>query len=117
VDTNQVIQLLTTTYFENQILPYLLRPAGSRIIDIGCGQGEFVEFLRGIGFAAEGFDPVRQDSATYFHPRLWSPGEAEADLYIMRCVLPHIPEQWAFLAKLVEASPGCRVLVEFQQLE
>jgi SAM-dependent methyltransferase len=117
VDINQVIRLPTTTYFENQIVPYLLRPARSRIVDIGCGQGEFVEFLRGKGFAAEGFDPVLQNSATYLHPRLWSAGEAEADLYIMRCVLPHIPDPWAFLAELAEASPGCRVLVEFQQLE
>lgn len=117
VDINRVIQLATTAYFENQIVPYLSQSAGSRIVDIGRTQGEFVEFLRGIGFAAEGFDPVLQNSATYLHPRLWSQGEEEADLYIMRCVLPHIPDPWAFLANLAQASPGCKVLVEFQQLE
>jgi hypothetical protein len=117
VDINRVIQLPTATYFENRIVPHLSQSTRPRVVDIGCGQGEFVEFLRGIGVAAEGFDPVLQNPATHLHPRLWSPREAEADLYIMRCVLPHIPDPWAFLASLAEASPSCLVLVEFQQLE
>ena len=117
VDINRVIQLPTAIYFENRIVPYLSQSTRSRVVDIGCGQGEFVEFLRGIGFAAEGFDPVMQNSASHLHPRLWSRGEAEADLYVMRCALPHMPDPWAFVASLAEASPGCLVLVEFQQLE
>lgn len=117
VDINQVTQLPTATYFENQIVPHLSQSTHSRVVDIGCGQGEFVNFLQGIGFAAEGFDPVLRNPAPHLHPRLWSPKETDADLYIMRCVLPHIPDPWAFLASLAEASPGCQVLVEFQQLE
>jgi hypothetical protein len=117
VDINQVKQLPSTTYFENQIVPHLSHSTRSRVVDIGCGQGEFVEFLREIGFAAEGFDPVLQKSTTYLHPRLWQQGEAEADLYIMRCVLPHLPDPWSFLKSLAETSSGCLVLVEFQRLE
>jgi hypothetical protein len=117
VDINQVIQLPTATYFENRVVPHLAQSIGSRVVDIGCGQGEFVNFLRGIGFAAEGFDPVLRQPAPHLHRRLWSRKEIDADLYIMRCVLPHIPDPWDFLASLAEASPGCQVLVEFQQLE
>ena len=56
-------------------------------------------------------------STTYLYPRLWSEGEAGAELYIMRCVLPHIPAPWGFLASLAEANPGFPVLVKFLQLQ
>ena len=117
VDINQVIQLPTASYFEQQIVPHLSHSTHSRVVDIGCGQGEFVEFLRGVGFAAEGFDPVLRNPSPHLHPRIWSRKESRADLYIMRCVLPHIPDPWTFLESLAEASPGCQVLVEFQRLE
>ena len=35
----------------------------------------------------------------------------------MRCVLPHIPKPWSFLAEIAESSPGALVLIEFQRLD
>ncbi|MCG3774012.1 MAG: hypothetical protein JW395_0829 [Nitrospira sp.] len=35
----------------------------------------------------------------------------------MRCVLPHIPKLWSFLAEIAESSPGALVLIEFQRLD
>jgi len=31
-------------------------PPGSRLLDVGCGAGEFCEFFRSLGFNAEGMD-------------------------------------------------------------
>jgi SAM-dependent methyltransferase len=31
-------------------------PEGSRVLDLGCGRGEFCEFFRSLGFEAEGID-------------------------------------------------------------
>jgi len=35
----------------------------------------------------------------------------------MRCVLPHIPDPWAFLQLIAESSTRSLVLIEFQRLE
>ena len=83
------------------------------IIDIGCGQGEFVEALRDRGLDAIGYDPVVRRSETFLHPEYWSPHEPPADLYVMRCVLPHIPAPWKFLKSISESSPNALVLAEF----
>lgn len=40
-----------------------------------------------------------------------------ADLFVMRCVLPHIPDPWSFLLRIAERHPNSLVLVEFQRLE
>ena len=100
-------------------LPIVLRhlPKNPKISDIGCGQGEFVEELRGRGLRAIGFDPVLRDTKDYLHAKYWQQEDPASDLYVMRCVLPHIREPWKFLALIAESSPGALVLVEFQRLE
>jgi len=115
VDISGVVQVPTLTYLRERVLPHL--PAQAHIVDIGCGQGEFVEALREWDVQATGFDPVLRAPKPYLHPRYWSPGDAPADLYVMRCVLPHIPEPWSFLDDMARSSPGSLVLVEFQRLE
>lgn len=115
VDIDRVVQLPTTSYFYDRILAHL--PAEPRIIDIGCGQGEFVEHLRHRGLSAEGYDPVLRSGSSYLHRRYWSTGDPPPDLYVMRCVLPHIADPWTFLDELAACSPGGLVLVEFQRAE
>lgn len=89
-----------------------------KVIDIGCGQGEFVESLRAHGFQASGYDPALKAETQYLRRRLWSPAEgAPADLYVMRCVLPHIEEWESFLDDLFHEHPTSMVLVEFQSFE
>jgi len=87
------------------------------IIDIGCGQGEFVKALRKSGVDAIGYDPVLRRAESFLHPEYWSPAAPPADLYVMRCVLPHIPDPWNFLQLIAESSPRSLVLIEFQRLE
>jgi hypothetical protein len=114
-DIQGLASVPTLNYLPN-ILERHLAP-NPVIIDIGCGQGEFVEALRDRGLDAIGYDPVVRRSERFLHPEYWSPNEPPADLYVMRCVLPHIPEPWKFLKSISESSPNALVLVEFQRLE
>lgn len=90
---------------------------GFRVVDIGCGQGELVEALRATGVDAIGFDPAVRRPTDHLTGRYWEPGDASADLFVMRCVLPHIADPWSFLAGIAESCPGAKVLIEFQTLE
>jgi hypothetical protein len=115
VNIDQVVQVPTARYFNDRVVPH----AGHapRVLDIGCGQGEFVEALRGQGINAVGFDPVLRNEREYLHARYWSPGEAAADIFVMRCVLPHIPDPWQFIGRIADANPEALVLIEYQRLE
>jgi len=104
----------TLEYFQD-LEKYL--PKEFTVIDIGCGQGEFVEQLRARGIQGVGYDPVLRKSNEYLHSRYWSIEDPPADLYVMRCVLPHIQQPWSFLAGISQSAPGALVLVEFQRLE
>jgi SAM-dependent methyltransferase len=87
------------------------------VIDIGCGQGELVRALTHLGLDVVGFDPVLRKATSKLHKRMWSNSEQPADLYVMRCVLPHIPNPWDFLSQIWESSPNSFILIEFQRIE
>jgi len=97
----------------------------SRFTEIGCGQGEFVEYLRSNGFNAFGYDPVLMESKKYLSNTKWSLSEEENlksemvinTLYIMRCVLPHISGPFEFLDGIFEKYPDSAILIEFQNKE
>ena len=98
----------------------------SRFTEIGCGQGEFVEYLRSNGFNAFGYDPVLKESKKYLFNTKWSLSEEENlqseivmnnTLYIMRCVLPHISDPYKFLDSIFEKYPDSAILIEFQNKE
>lgn len=81
-------------------------------------KGEFVDELCIRGFNAIGFDSVLRRLDSHLHACYWDPQrDGGADLFVMRCVLPHVPDPWRFLAALAESSPGSLVLIEFQSLE
>jgi hypothetical protein len=109
------IVLPTLEYFERRIMKYLRR--NSIIIDIGCGQGEFVNALRTQGLKAFGFDPVLKIENEYTYSRFWTRDDFAAELYVMRCVLPHILDPWNFIETIQKASTNCLILIEFQRLE
>ena len=107
--------LPTAEYFGSAISAHLGEDA--RVVDVGCGQGEFVEWLRARGVKASGYDPVLRRPSDYLFPRYWTGAEPQADLYVMRCVLPHIPDPWAFLTAMWESSPDALIHIEYQRLE
>ena len=106
----------TLQYFSSNILPFLSeKPI---VVDIGCGQGEFVEALLEMGLDAYGYDTaLRQDSKRLFQKH-WSveDGAQPADLFVMRCVLPHMGDPFAFLESLFDIYPLAKVLIEHQNL-
>lgn len=40
------------------------KPADSRLVDVGCSRGQFVDFAAQAGFAAEGVEPAKHIAAT-----------------------------------------------------
>ena len=90
----------------------------SEIIEMRCGQVEQITALGWQGPNAYGLEPVVHSPWTHLTARYWLPSDDEAaDLYVMRCVLPHIRDPWTFLGSIAQASPGSLVLIEFQRLE
>jgi hypothetical protein len=87
------------------------------VVDIGCGQGEFVKMLRTSGQECIGFDPVLKCPNEFLNDRFWTPEEPPAELFVMRCVLPHIASPWEFLDSVWLNSPTAFVLVEYQRIE
>lgn len=114
VDIDGETQVPTVNYIFEQVIPFFESPS---VVDIGCGQGELVELLRNKNIEAEGYDPILRSEAPHLHRRYWSPSEPSADLFIMRCVLPHIPEPWTFLDGIADVAPSAMVLIEFQRIE
>lgn len=113
-DLDQVAQLPSLEYF-SRVANHLTETA--TIVDIGCGQGEFVDALRVQGWQALGFDPALRRRTAYLVPRYWEADDVRADLYVMRCVLPHIARPWDFISTIAASSPQALVLIEFQQFQ
>jgi hypothetical protein len=99
---------------------------GRRVLEIGCGQGEFLELLCELG-ANEGigFDPaVRKEGEirvgggrVRYVKQFYSPalGDEAADLTCCKMTLEHVPDVGAFAAMLREAvgdRPGAVLYVQ-----
>lgn len=114
IDLTGASNIPTLEYFHSVIRFFDKTPT---ITDIGCGQGEFVVELRKRGLSANGFDPVLRNEKEYLYPRYWSSIEDPSDLYVLRCVLPHIPEPWDFLEQIWSTNPSAYILIEYQRIE
>lgn len=81
--------------------------ADNRLIEVGCGKGYFLEHLAGLGFEITGLDPTYEgDNAriikAYFTPQTG----LQADAIVMRHVLEHVQEPFAFLERIRAANGG-----------
>ncbi len=110
-------------YFD-KLLPKIIQ--FDAFIEIGCGQGEFVKYLSDLGFKSFGFDPVLRSQSNQLLRSIWSPETEDKHLskenilkplYILRCVLPHIPNPFTFLDSIFEKNQQAGVLIEFQRRE
>jgi len=62
-------------------------PAEVRILDVGCGEGQFVQIARGLGYAADGIDPFLPDHLQSPVLRRASPGDLRASSYDVALLL------------------------------
>lgn len=102
-------------YFQSNSIVLKHLTNAKSIIEIGCGQGELVNGLRSKGFPAVGFDPVARIPSDFIFPEMYQ-FQQRADIYILRCVLPHIENPFNFLDKL-EILGESLVLIEYQDLD
>jgi hypothetical protein len=90
------------------------------IVDIGCGQGEYVYSLNQLNVSAVGYDPaLRQPTFNlkmeYFDPEKII--DKDEKTFVMRCVLPHITNPFMYVDSLFLRSPKSKIYIEFQRLE
>lgn len=100
------------------LLPLL--GGANRVIEIGCGQGEFVELLSEQGVRVEGFDPAYRGSTPYIKRRhfVFETDAAGADFIVLRHVLEHLEAPWRFLEKLRSCcDPSTRIYIEVPSLD
>jgi len=92
----------------------------NQVVDIGCGQGEFVEYLRSANLKAIGFDPVLRNENSYLTKGFFKPLEnrlGTKNIYTMRCVLPHLRNPFAFLKEILFSDSQAMIYIEYQNLE
>jgi len=94
-----------------------IKPSIKNAFEIGCGQGEFVELLRKSGIDATGCDPVFRGcqpgiTATTFEQ---SP-QQHSNLFILRCVLPHLERPFELIDKIFELNPQSQILFTFPNI-
>ncbi|HUR86530.1 MAG TPA: class I SAM-dependent methyltransferase [Solirubrobacteraceae bacterium] len=97
----------------------------ARIVEVGCGNGEFLRrlVLGGPGNTGAGFDPSYRGpdedlgGRVAFQRSFFGPGEAtgEADVVVSRHVIEHVDEPIAILELMrsaIEAAPDPRLFLE-----
>ena len=84
------------------------RDLGStRLVEVGCGKGSFLELLQARGADITGFDATYEGNNPRIQRKLFSADvTVQADGLILRHVLEHIKDPFSFLSQLKEANGG-----------
>lgn len=84
---------------------------GQRLIEVGCGKGYFLEYLRSLGYNITGIDPAYQgDNPDVVKAPFGRGLGLTADTIVLRHVLEHIPDPVAFLSDILDANGGQGVI-------
>jgi cephalosporin hydroxylase/SAM-dependent methyltransferase len=78
-----------------------------RLVEVGCGKGFFLELLLERGFDVTGFDATYEGSNPRVRRQYYGPGVIDrAEGLVLRHVLEHIQDPFAFLELLRDANGG-----------
>lgn len=89
-------------------------PKGSKLVEVGCGKGDFLEMLQADGsFVASGYDGAYEGNNPVIEKRFLSASDRlDADLVILRHVLEHIKRPHEFLRLLSEIFRSADIYIE-----
>jgi len=89
-------------------------PAGTRVVEVGCGKGDFLELLQADGtFEVTGYDGAYEGSNAAIEKRFLSAADKlDADLVVLRHVLEHIQRPHEFLQLLSGIFNGADIYIE-----
>ncbi len=95
--------------------------SGRRMIEIGCGQLEFTDYLISKGFTTQGIDPVCGIRKSYLKRGFFDLDDISKSgaklVFIMRCVLPHFEHPFNFLDKIFYKFPSALILMQHQRID
>jgi Methyltransferase domain/C-methyltransferase C-terminal domain len=89
-------------------------PAGTKVVEVGCGKGDFIELLQADGwFEVSGFDGAYEGSNTAIEKRfLHAADKIDADLVVLRHVLEHMQRPHEFLHLLGGVFAAADIYIE-----
>ncbi len=77
------------------------------LVEVGCGKGTFLEMLAARGASITGFDPTYEGDSALIEKHYFGPDLGfSAKGLVLRHVLEHIPDPYAFLCGLRDANGG-----------
>lgn len=78
---------------------------GKRLLEIGCGKGNFLELLKDNNFSVTGVDPAYEGPSTSVIKKIFSSELGiKGDAIILRHVLEHIPNPFLFLQSIAKSN-------------
>ncbi len=83
------------------------------LVEIGCGKGYFLEYLKSIGFRVVGFDPAYEgDNPSIIKSYFGPDSKIKADGIILRHVLEHIADPIEFLLQIQKVAEKSIIYIE-----
>lgn len=117
---NQALSAAFTAHMENVLKILKQRyPAKTRVVEVGCGKGDFLELLQTDGtFEITGYDGAYEGDNPAIEKRfLCESDHLEADLVVLRHVLEHIQQPHEFLLLLNGIFDGADVYIEVPEFD
>lgn len=81
------------------------------LVEVGCGKGQFLERLASLGFDIVGLDPTYEGNNPRVRKEFFSARmELRSEGLVLRHVLEHVPDPYAFLLGLHAANGGAGLI-------